>query len=214
MRLFAKVESKIISNHVHPSLVLLGVTLAGSPIRTQVTKDFYAFTASSFFDADELEKVRWGGTQPLPLKLFSLPTQPDSLKETDNLHDTDSDDEFRTTSKENIQEEANEKEQQSSREEYFPRSKPKMSSRHGRGSSKQGSRHNTATPYPDDMTSSGIRWQVAHLYESKDDDKNVKKKKKKKPHDPSESGSAAIVAGICAGILVLLCIVSGLVRLW
>lgn len=195
---------------------MLGVTLAGSPIRTQVPRDSLAFTASSFFDADELEKVRWGGTQPVPLKLFSSPTQLDSLKETDNLHDTDSDDESRTTSKENIPEKANENEQQSSREEAFPRSKPKMSWRHGRGSSKQGSRHNTATPYPDDMTSSGIRWQVAHLYESKDDDKNVKKKKKKKnkkPHDPSESGSAAIVAGICAGILVLLCFISGLVRL-
>lgn len=196
---------------------MLAVTLAGSPIRTQVPKDSLAFTASSFFDADELEKVRWGGTQPVPLKLFSSPTQLDSLKETNNLHDTDSDDEFRTTSKENIREKASEDEQQSSREEAFLRSKPKVSSRHGRGSSKQGSRHNTATPYPDDMTSSGIRWQVAHLYESKDDDGNVKKKKKKKkkkPHDPSESGSAAIVAGICAGILVLLCIVSGLVRLW
>ena len=195
---------------------MLGVTLAGSPIRTQVPRDSLAFTASSFFDADELEKVRWGGTQPVPLKLVSSPTQLDSLKETDNLHDTDSDDESRTTSKENIPEKANENEQQSSREEAFPRSKPKMSWRHGRGSSKQGSRHNTATPYPDHMTSSGIRWQVAHLYESKDDDKNVKKKKNKKnkkPHDPSESGSAAIVAGICAGILVLLCFISGLVRL-
>ena len=196
---------------------MLGVTLAGSPIRTQVPKDSLAFIASSFFDADELEKVRWGGTQSVPLKLFSSPTQLDSLKETDNLHDTDSDDEFRTTSKENIQEKASEDEKQSSREEAFPRSKPKVSSRHGRGSSKQGSRHNTATSYPDDMTSSGIRWQVAHLYESKDDDKKVKKKKNKKnkkPHDPSESGSAAIVAGICAGILVLLCFISGLVRLW
>ena len=196
---------------------MLGVTLAGLPIRTQVPKDSLAFTAASFFDADELEKVRWGGTQPVPLKLSYSPTQLDSLKETDNLRDTDSDDEFRTTSKENIQGKANENEQQSSREEAFPRSKPKMSSRHGRGSSKQGSRHNTATPYPDDMMSSGIRWQVAHLYESKDDDKNVKKQKKqkkKKPHDPSESGSAAIVAGICAGILVLLCFISGLVCLW
>ena len=166
----------------------------------------------------------------MPRRTLSLPTQPPSRKEAPDLNDSEYETDFepQITPKEDIEEEVSDAEGQSSqgnREEPLPHKKPKVLPRHEARSSAQGTstspEHNTADKQYNMMASSGIRWQVAHLHGSKDDNEHVKKKKKKKSHhahskahDPSESGSAGIVPGICAGILVLLCIVTGLVRLW
>ena len=70
---------------------------------------------------------------------------------------------------------------------------------------------------PEMMSSSGIRWNVAHL-QNKDDNKRYKVKKKNKQYsraeDPAKSGSPLIVAGVAAGILVLLSFVAYFVWLW
>ena len=131
-------------------------------------------------------------------------------------------DEYQTIPEKVESEEASDKEQTSSRrnkEEPLPQENLRVSRQQG-----QFPKRGTSTiPEPNtdvrpEMTSSsGIRWNVAHL-QSKDDNKRYKVKKKKKEYsraeDPAKSGSPLIVAGIAAGILVLLSFVACLVWLW
>lgn len=128
-------------------------------------------------------------------------------------------DQFRTTSDEVKSEEFNNKEQASfrgNREHPLPKDSPKFSRHVGRSTGRGTSAALEIGTHvrPAVVKTSGIRWHVAHLQKSKDDNTHHKRKKKKKPHDPTASGSALIVAGIAAGILVLLCVVAGLMQLW
>ena len=131
-------------------------------------------------------------------------------------------DEYQTIPEKVESEEASDKEQTPSRgneEEPLPQENLRVSRQQG-----QFLRRGTSTipepntdVRPEMMSSSGIRWNVAHL-QSKDDNKRYKVKKKKKQYskaeDPAKSGSPLIVAGIAAGILVLLSFVACLVWLW
>lgn len=128
-------------------------------------------------------------------------------------------DQFRTTSDEVKSEEFNDKEQASfrgNREHPLPKDSPKVSRHVGRSTGRGTSAALEIGTHvrPAMVKTSSIRWHVAHLQKSKDDNTHHKRKKKKKPHDPTASGSALIVAGIAAGILVLLCVVAGVMQLW
>ena len=59
-----------------------------------------------------------------------------------------------------------------------------------------------------------IRWHEVYPRTKRDDNRRYKVKRKKKSKDPAKSSSPIIVAGIAAGILVLLCIVTSVFQLW
>ena len=144
-------------------------------------------------------------------RLEEAPVTPDSTYQVE--------DQFRTTSDEVKSEEFSDKEQASfrgNREHPLPKDSPKVSRHVGRSTARGTSATLEIDTHvrPAMVKTSGIRWHVAHLQKSKDDNTRHKKKKKKKPHDPTASGSALIVAGIAAGILVLLCVMTGLIQLW
>ena len=159
-------------------------------------------------------------TRPPTLSTIPLPLE-EAMDPLDAVYERE--DESQTTPEEIISQEpsvAKRSSPQETKEEPLPQYSPKVPSHEGQASW-QGTSSipelNTAVR-PEMMSTSGIRWNVAHLHGSKDDDKRYKKKKKKKSHstteDPDVSPTPLIVAGIAAGILVLLCIVSGIVRLW
>ena len=80
------------------------------------------------------------------------------------------------------------------------------------------------------LKSTELRWNFARDFGTQIEDKRrirVKRKRKSEPeqrpkkhqgdngrHDPNESGTPIIVAAVCAGVLVLMCLLTGLVRLW
>ncbi|KAL9953854.1 hypothetical protein ACROYT_G041327 [Oculina patagonica] len=109
------------------------------------------------------------------------------------------------------------------KDDSLPHGRPKVtghegSTRHGGTSAIP--KHNLGV-HPGMKTSSGLRWNVAYEHAKLDESKKgkrLKKKKKKsdsKTEDPENSDStAAIVAGILAGILMCLFIFTGVPRLW
>lgn len=80
------------------------------------------------------------------------------------------------------------------------------------------------------IKSTELRWNVARDFGTQIEDKRrIRVKRKRKAgseqrtekhqtddsrHDPDESSSPIIVAAVCAGMLALLCMLTGLVRLW
>ena len=80
------------------------------------------------------------------------------------------------------------------------------------------------------IKSTELRWNVARDFGTQIEDKRKTRVKRRRKsgseqrtekhqtddsrHDPDESGSPIIIAAVCAGMLVLLCMLTGLVRLW
>ena len=122
---------------------------------------------------------------------------------------------------------AEEDEQKSSqnddKSQSLPHGEPKMIGHEGsnqHGGTSAIPQHKMAV-YPGMKKSSGLRWNVAHEYAKLDESKKGKHAKKKKTK--SESGtedtehsdsSAATVAGILAGILMILIVYTGAPSLW
>ena len=82
-----------------------------------------------------------------------------------------------------------------------------------------------------EITSSGIRWNTAHDYKTGAEHKTKKRYKKRKTaprltddekedsdvkdeDDPGQLGSPIILVAVFGGILVILCVFTGLARLW
>ncbi|XP_078384987.1 uncharacterized protein LOC144667444 [Oculina patagonica] len=157
----------------------------------------------------------------VPLKLTILPTEETVIPSVDTA-DAESDWILKEDGS------ANEDEEKSShsndhKDDSLPHGEPKVtghegSTRHGGTSAIP--QHKMAV-YPGMKTSSGYRWNAAYEHAKIDESKKGKhsKKKKKKSdsrtEDPADSHSpASTVAGILAGILMLLFIFTGVPRLW
>ncbi|XP_078351304.1 uncharacterized protein LOC144636037 [Oculina patagonica] len=108
------------------------------------------------------------------------------------------------------------------KDDSLPHGEPKVTGHEGstrRGGTSAIPKHKMAA-YPGMKTSSGIRWNVAYEHAKLDESKKGKRFKKKKKsdsktEDPENSDStAAIIAGILAGILMCLLSYTGVPRLW
>ena len=158
-----------------------------------------------------------------PLKLTILPTEETVIPSVDP---TDAESDWILTQENTAPEEDEEKSSHSNdhKDNSLPHGEPKVTghekpTRHGGTSAIP--QHKMAV-HPNMKTSSGLRWNMAYEHAKLDDSKKGKRfKKKKKKSDDSgtenradSDSSAAVVAGIMTGILMLLFIFSGVPRLW
>ena len=153
-----------------------------------------------------------------PLKLTILPTE--ELTVIPSVDTADAATEDNTVAEEDVEKSSHNDDH---KDDSLPHGEPKVaghegSTRHGGTSAVP--QHKMAV-HPGMKTSSGLRWNVAYGHARLDESrkgKRFKKKKKKSDssgEDPADSDStAAIVAGILAGILMLLFIFTGFPRLW
>lgn len=159
-----------------------------------------------------------------PLKLIILPTEETVVPSVDTA-DTES---KRVSKEDDTAEDDEGKSSGSNEDDSLPHGEPRVtgvtegSTRHGGTSTIP---HHNMAVHPDmQSASSGVRWKMVYDHTKLDDSKEGKryKKKRKQSHsrtedpteDPADSGSPAIVAGIFAGILMLLFIFTGVPRLW
>ena len=158
-----------------------------------------------------------------PFKLTILPTEETVIPSVDP---TDAESDCILTQDNTAAEKDEEKSSHTNdhKDNSLPHGEPKVtgheeSTRHGGTSAIP--QHKMAV-HPNMKTFSGLRWNMAYEHAKLDDSKKSKrfKKKKKKSDDPGaedradSDSSAAVVAGILTGILMLLFIFTGVPCLW
>lgn len=190
------------------------------PERTQMAPEQRYPPSTVQLDSNTKRKLR--GINPIRRKLLSL-FKTRALNE--EFHNEpysfyQNKEEFDINRLDNAQPERDNDEEKSSsresKEKPFPNESPKLLTPERLVSRKEtsGSSEINTGVRPERRKPLEIRWDVAHARTKRDDNRRYRIKRKKKAKDPSKSNAPIIVAGIAAGILVLLSIVTGVFQLW
>ena len=191
-------------------------------------------SASILKDSKDIEAFTFQKTQPssttglqyktkitAPFKLVNLPTEETVIPSVDKA-DVETDwlsKEGNTTEQDDQKSSHNDGKEENS----LPHGEPKVTGHEGstRHAGTSAMPQHKMAVHPGVKASSGLRWKAAYDHVKLDDSKKGKhfKNKKKKSHseddEPLDSSSpAATVAGILAGLLMVLIIFTGVLRLW
>ena len=205
MRSFARRHNTLKSSHG-----------AGMPSSASTLRDGKDMESSKFqkTPSSSITGLPYKTKITAPLKLMILPTEETGIPSVDTA-DAESKQDNYTKQDEKKSAHSNDKD-----DNYSPRGEPSVTGQEG------STRHadTSAMPmsvHPGVKASTGLRWKAAYDPVKLDDSKKGKrfKTKKKKSHpmdeEPEDPRSLpATVAGILAGILMLLFIYTGVPRLW